>query len=406
MKHKILPLFTIAALSVSSHLHAQKNSAYAVTGATKGNISWTVIREIDLASGAVIRTVYDPAVNKTVHFKAAGGGEVNKSFQYSSATASGVAATAFDQNHNRLYFTSMRGNDLMYFDLASPGQNVVVVVNNPAFNTGNKLQEGNVITRMAFASDGFGYAITNDGKSIVRFTTDQKPGITNLGELIDGKKNGTMSVHNQCSSWGGDMVGDSYGNLYMVTYRNHIFKINPQTRVADYLGQLKGLPVDFTTNGMVVDNKGDLIISSAANTQNYYQVNISTLDAAAIKKTEDKVYNSSDLANGNLLYERKGASLDNFIAAEIKGNQAVSIYPNPSFNKTFSVQFDKVPLGRYNLVLADAAGRSVLSKALIIGMKGQVEKMTLPRTAGGGMYLVKLTGKGGAAVYTDKLVVQ
>jgi hypothetical protein len=49
-------------------------------------------------------------------------------------------------------------------------------------------------------------------------------------------------------------------------------------------------------------------------------------------------------------------------------------------------------MGRYNLVLTDASGRSVLSRALNIGVKGQVERISLPRAAGGGMYLVKLTG--------------
>src|SRR5439155_13539927 len=142
-------------------------------------------------------------------------------------------------------------------------------------------------TRMAFASDGVGYAITNDGKSLIRFTTDQKPSVTNLGPLLDGKKNATMSIHAQCSSWGGDMVGDSYGNMYIVTYRNHMYKLNPKTRIADYLGQLKGLPEEFTSNGMVVNGNGDLIISSATQSDNYYKVNISTLEATAIAKNEE-----------------------------------------------------------------------------------------------------------------------
>jgi hypothetical protein len=39
-------------------------------------------------------------------------------------------------------------------------------------------------------------------------------------------------------------------------------------------------------------------------------------------------------------------------------------------------------------------------------MKGQVERVSLPRTSGGGMYLVKLTGDEGKVVYSDKIVVQ
>jgi hypothetical protein len=405
MKQKILPSLVLSTLLISSSLTAQKNTAFAVTGTAKGNINWTVIREIDLLTGGVIRTVYDPSVNKNIRYKATGGREIKNNIKRGSATGFGVAATAFDAVHNRLYFTNMKGSELMYFDLASEEANVVVD-DNPSFNTGNKFEEGNVITRMAFASDGYGYAITNDGKNMIRFTTDQKPSISNLGELIDGKKNGTMSVHSQCSSWGGDMVGDAYGNLYMVTYRNHLFKINPKTRITDYLGPIKGLPAEFTSNGMVVNDNGDLIVTSATTSDNYFQVNVSTLDASPLKKTDDKVYNCSDLANSNLLYQTKGMVTNNFMVGEIKGNQAVSIFPNPTFNKTFSVQFDKIPAGKYNLALSDASGRNVLVKALRIGMKGQVERVSLPRTSGGGMYLVKLTGDEGKVVYSDKIVVQ
>lgn len=207
MNRKILPALAISALFFSSS-YAQKNSAFAVTAETKGNVQWNVIREIDLSSGEVLRTIYNPAINKTVNYKAVAGAELKGNLPLASATGTGVAAAAYDALHNRLYFTNMRANDLLYFDFAANDLSVVVN-NNPAFNTGNKYDEGNVITRMAFGSDGYGYALTNDGKSFLRFTTDQKPVVTNLGQLIDGKKNGTMSVHSQCSSWGGDMVGDA-----------------------------------------------------------------------------------------------------------------------------------------------------------------------------------------------------
>jgi hypothetical protein len=400
---QMLPSLAIAALLISSNLNAQKNTAFAVTAADKGNFLWNVIREIDLSTGEVIRTVYDPGVKKAVNYKLTSGLEKGN-LPLNSATGSGVAAAAYDAIHNRLYFTNMRLNELMYFDFGSNDLNVVIN-DNPTFNTGDKNNEANIITRMAFASDGTGYALTNDGKSLIRFTTGQKPAVTNLGELIDGKKNGTMSIHAQCSSWGGDMVGDAYGNMYLVTYRNHIFKINLKTRITDYLGQIKGLPADFTSNGMVVNNEGDVIVTSATQIDNYYKVNISTLEAIAIKKKEDKVYNSSDLANSNLLYQKKGET-GQMVTNEVKGNQAISLYPNPAVNKTFSVQFDKVPAGKYNLVLNDASGRNVITRALNISLPGQTEKVSLPRTSGGGMYMIKLTGSNRNIFYSDKIVIQ
>jgi hypothetical protein len=402
MKRRILPIFAVSALLLSSQSYAQKNTAFAVTASEKGNFNWNVIREIDLSTGEVLRTLYDPAVNKAINLKHMHGTELKTTGTPLSATGSGVAAAAFDAVHNRLYFTGMRADGLSYFDLSSSELNVVVN-DNPAFNTGNKSNEANVITRMAFASDGYGYAITNDGKGFIRFTTDPKPTITNLGELIDGSKNGTISIHAQCSSWGGDMVGDAYGNLYLVTYRNHIFKINPTTRIADYLGAIKGVSAQFTSNGAVVDNDGELIVSSATMADNYYRVNISTLEATPLHKKEAQLFNASDLANSNLLYQRKG--IDNLVFNEIRGNSVVSVFPNPAVDRTFNMQFDKIPSGKYNLVLTDASGRTVVSKALTISVKGQVEKVSLPRTSGGGLYLVKLTGGDSKAVYSDKVVV-
>jgi hypothetical protein len=408
MKTIFLPTLAIAAILLSTNSQAQKNTAFAVTSETKGAFNWNVVRQIDLTTGEVIKTYYDQTTHKNFELvntqslrvmpNATRFGNVGL-----MPMGQGVAATAYDAKHNRLYYTCMRGTDLRYFDLNSATGKVVYDQTQSLFD-GNRYDEANVITRMTFGSDGYGYALTNDGKNLIRFTTDQKPAITDLGELIDGKKNGAISVHNQCSSWGGDMVGDAYGNLYLITMRNNMFKINPQTRIADYLGQVKGLPAEFTSNGMVVNDDGEAVISSAAVTDSYYKVNISTLQATPIKNSGDKVYNSSDLANSNLLYQSKLTATKAF--NEVKGNYAVSIFPNPAVNKAFSVQLDNVVAGNYNVVLTDPTGRNVISRALKINAKGQVEKINLARAAATGMYLIKLTGADGKIVYSDKIVVQ
>ena len=66
----------------------------------------------------------------------------------------------------------------------------------------------------------------------------------------------------------------------------------------------------------------------------------------------------------------------------------------------------KIPAGKYNLLLTDASGRAVLVRSLNIGFNGQMEKISLPRTSGGGMYMVKLTAEDNKVVYNDKIVVQ
>ncbi len=405
---KIILLSIITTSIAATGTQAQSKKAFAVTSDTKGTYSWNTIREIDLSTGETVGTYYDKSLHKNFEIVA----DLNSSLTASRDSraqikmmpmAEGVAATAFDEKHNRLYFTTMRGTELRYFDLSNRSGRVVYNQAQPLF-AGNRFDEANVITRMAFASDGYGYALTNDAKNLVRFTTDQKPVITNLGEVTDGKNNGSISIHNLCSSWGGDMVGDAYGNLYMVSMRNQVFKINPQTRVADHIGLIKGLPAEYTTNGMAVDADGEVLLSSAAVAGTYYRLNMSTMEATAIKNVNsDNVYNASDLASSNLLYKNKSASIKP--ATELLGNDKVSIYPNPAINKMITVQFDKVPAGKYNLVVMDASGKNITARSVIVNYFGQVERVNLPRTAAG-MYMLKLTGSDSKSVYNNKIMVQ
>lgn len=408
MKNVLLPSLAVVTALFSTNLFAQKNRAFAVTSETIGSYNWNTVREINLETGEVTKTFYDRDLHKNFEVVTTANAKVDVAdlrFRSQLPMESGVAATAFDQRHNRLYFTTMRGTELRYFDLNSSKGKIVYHQEKP-LNTGNRFDEANVITRMAFAADGFGYALTNDGKHLVRFSTDQKASITDLGQLIDGKKNGSISVHNQCSSWGGDMVGDAYGNLYLVSMRNHVFKINPKTNIADHIGVIKGLPETFTTNGIAVDAAGEMFLSSATFTETYFKVNISSLQANPIKKTgTTKIYNSSDLANGNLLYQNKTIK-NTVFAEEVLGNRAVSVYPNPVSNKTFKVQFEKVPAGRYHLQLTDALGKTVLVRSLNIGTTGQVETIQLAKAAAAGVYMIKLTGTRSEVVYNNKIVVK
>ena len=400
MKKATLPILLLAAL-LSNNAQAQ-NKAYAITGESKGTYTWTAIREIDLSNGNVVKTIYSANSAQKVNYNFLNSANrSNLPQQASSPTANGVAATAYDAKNNRLYFSQMWSNDLRFVDLNS-NEMTVVVNNDEKYSTGPRVDESNVITRMAFGADGNGYALTNDGNQLIQFTTDNNPVITKLGALIDSKKNNGISVHNQCTSWGGDLIADAFGNLYLFTYRNHIFKINVATRVAEHIGTVKNLPANFTTNGAAVDENGEVFVTSATQTENYYRINLSTLEAKPVDKTEATVYNASDLANGNLAYKN---TKSNPVLADIKLSNAISIYPNPAINKAFAVQFDKLPAGNYSIELTDANGKRIFTKTL--GINGlQNEKINLPKAAATGLYFLKVTNSTGKSVYYDKLIVQ
>ena len=408
MRKILLPTLALALASISANSFAQSNRAFAITSESKGSFNWNALREIDLTTGEVVKTHYDQLLNKNFELTntanariAALSGVENTRFL---PMAEGVAAAAYDAKHNRLYYTTMRGTELRYFDLNDAKGRVVYNQKDLLLSTSNRYDEGNVITRMTFAADGNGYALTNDGNHLIRFTTGDNASVTDLGALTNGAKNGEVSVHSQCTSWGGDMVGDAFGNLYLVTSRNNIFKINPKTSVADFTGVIKGLPTEFTSNGMAVTNDGDVILSSATVSDKYFRLNISTLEATGFNKTGSNVYNTSDLANSNLLYQN--AATKNEIIDAVRGKNVVSVYPNPASGKIFNVRLDKLVAGKYNLVLTDVLGRTVVTRNLNVTTYGQVERIALPRSAASGMYMLKLTGDDNRTVYNDKIVVE
>ncbi len=394
MKRAIL----LSALSLYFfNTQAQNNRAYAITSDVKGTYNWVTVREIDLGTGEVVRTIFDPSTQ--VKAKIIGGKRGEESI---SPTNSGVAAAAYDSKRNRLYYTNMRGDELRYFDLNTKEATVVINAD-PNFNSGAKHIEANVITRMVIAADGYGYALTNDGGSLIRFTTDAKPTVTNLGALIDSKKNNGLSVKNQCTGWGGDMIADAYGNLYVFSMRGNVFVVNPATRVTEFIGSVKGLPASYTVNGAAVDANGDVLVTCASQTENYYRVNLGTLEATVLAKKGSDVWNASDLAGGNIAYAEAITQKES--PKEIRGNNVISVYPNPVSNRFFNVNFEKVTPGMYTIELTDVSGRKVLNN--IVNITGvQNQRVNLPRSTSGGMYLVKVLSTDGKAVYQDKVVVQ
>lgn len=399
MKRNIQFVFTLLSfLFVQNKIQAQSSKAFAITGNEKGNINWQSIQQINLSTGDVAKTLFSPAKANEVQIMRTSNSQSNNLI---TATQSGVAAAAFDFKNNRLYYTTMRGNELVYLDVNT---HQVIVNSDANFNSGNKFVEDNIITRMCFAANGYGYAITNNGNQLIQFTTDEKPQIKNLGSLIDGKKNENMSVHNQCTSWGGDVVGDVFGNLYLITMRSNVFKINISTLVTDYIGHIKNLPNNFTTNGAAVDEDGYILLASAANVGAYYKVNISTLESEIVKN-DGQVYNSSDLASANLLYQ-SDVLVDKKVTPEVKGNQLVSIYPNPVVGKRFAVKFEKAELGNYQIQLLDATGKIIQNSNVNVNSKGQVINVQIPNYSLSGVYLLKILTKSKDVIYNDKIVVQ
>jgi len=257
--------------------------------------------------------------------------------------------------------------------------------------------------------DGNGYAVTNDANTFIRFSTGKKLVIEQLGSLVDDPANTGISVHNRCSSWGGDLVADDAGNLYLFSARNSVFKINIETKVATWLGPIKGLPADFTTNGVVVTDDGNLLAGSQVYSKSWFVIDPKSWTAAEYK-TPKGVYLTSDLANSNILSTRKKppTEIATIAQRDFAPSNLIQLYPNPvgvSENQ-FKIQFNKLQAGDYTIELTDVAGKQVMMQRVTVATDGQIQTINLKKNTAQGIYLVKVSDIYSKSIFTQKLVVQ
>ncbi|MEI7963930.1 MAG: T9SS type A sorting domain-containing protein [Chitinophagaceae bacterium] len=398
--------FTLAATAQDA------GKTYAITGDGNGDFLWMNIRQVDVSSGKWMQDVYQRDKTAFVLTDAVSKTPVNSAYG-NAPTASMVAAAAYDKQHDKLFFTPMRLGELRWLDLSAAGDSRRFYSTGAgSLNTGDLIKdEANQISRMVIGADGNGYALSNDANHLIRFTTGKKTVITDLGNLFDAETNSNISVHNKCTSWGGDIIADAYNKLYLITASHNVFVVDIDTRVATFKGMITGLPATYATNGAAVDADGKVVVSSASSFTGYYRFDINDLKATLMEGSDLK-YNASDLANGNLLLQKEADAQKNittpvpFRAVTPAINADAHVYPNPVTNNEFRVLFDGQPSGNYTISLTDLSGRAILNRSVTIGAKGQVEAVRIPSTLGKGMYMVKLTNTSGQAIFTERIVVQ
>ena len=484
MKSKTLLLLLMTSFIIGANAQKKEKqiTGYAITAADKGGRNWKEVRLVDIGTGQEIRSIYQssqetealnartgkpvvkkeitsgygpgngagtttlfatalPEKKKVVNLdeelnKAQGNNNnnnnnldvkirrtfvvVNQKIQTDKPFATNSAAMAYDKKHDRLYYTPMGINQLRYIDLKS---NKIYYFEDEPFGAVKGMGDApNQITRMVIASDGNGYALTNDGNHLLRFTTGKKPTITDLGALSDDAKNGNFSVHSS-GGFGGDMIADVSENLYLITANRNVFKIPIESKVAVYTGTIKGLPRGFSTNGAMVDEGSKVIVASSESTVGYYRFDLNTMQAEQVS-AEGNVYNASDLANGNLAFARKKKDKKEEVVTteETKtiteeetaktrkpetliSDNSISVYPNPVTDGAVKVSFNDLPAGKYQVQFLDLSGKLIRSQEVALNSKSQIENFTLPDVAKGS-YLIKIVSESNKVSATSKLVVQ
>ncbi len=406
------------------------NRAFAITGQANGNFNWTDIREIDMNSGNTNATLFengktrfsftDADTKKPVEQITVQGNPASISQNNVSASSNTIivsnpsptmlmsAAAAYDKKHDKLFFASMHTSQLMWLDLkANNGTPSFYTIQKSLINNVDFNDEAFNITRMTIGADGNGYALTNDANHLIRFSTGNKIIIADLGNIVDAESNNGISVHNKCSSWGGDMVADAFGKLYLLTASRNIFIIDPETRIATYKGTISNLSGAYTVNGAAVVDNDNVIVSSANTFEGFYKVNMKDFTSTKLV-TKGQVYNASDLASANLLHQiekQNNVGIPVLKNIEVTGNRYITIYPNPVSEGQVKITFENNG-GKYKIALADLQGRFIESKDVYIKVPGQVINYKFQTKQASGMYLIKITDDASKTIYADKLVVE
>lgn len=416
MKSKILLTSSIvfAALAANAQDAAR---TFAITGDGNNDYMWMNIRQVNLNSGVISKNLFERSktnfsITDVGTKKVTSQNDLKDANIYMASgypTATFVAAAAFDKRSDKLFFIPMRMNELRWVDVSSRSESPKFYsMQSAALPLGFNNDESVHITRMTIGSDGNGYAISNDGNHFIKFTTGKKPVITDLGALIDAEANSGISVHNKCTSWGGDMVADAFGKLYIITASRHVFTVDIDSRIATHTGTISGLPANFTTNGAAVDDEGNIVVTSANVFAGYFRVKLDGLTATKIEGS-DMVFNASDLANGNLLLQKEADAARKFGPASDIRNETLAgnkVVPNPVTGSSFKLLLNGELDGAHTIVLTDVAGRTIQSTRANI-IKGQVQQtININRRPVSGTYIVKVMDVSGKVVLTDKVIIQ
>ena len=387
---------------------------YAITDIQKQGSNWSYLRKLNLQTKSLSdillngtnsnQTAYDATTKQQIeNFNTA----AKYNYPVQPAFSSGVAAIAYDKKNNRLYYTPMFIDQLRYIDMKT--MKVYYVTDQQLTGiTIKSSDQGNVVTRMTIANDGNIYTMTNDATHLIRFNTGKDLMIEDLGTVVDDPSNKGISIHNSCSSYGGDMIADDEGNLYIITARNNVFKLNVETKVATHIAVISGLPPTFSTNGAAVDDNNKIIVSSAADSSSsYFTIDPQTWSATAYKISGD-VWRSSDLASSNLLNTKKTSfntltTIEN--PTDLSSNK-IQVYPNPVTDNQFTLQFSQLTVGNYTIQITDVMGRQVVQRFVSINADEQTENIKLQPNTAKGIYLVKVTDEANKSVFSKKLVVQ
>ena len=198
----------------------------------------------------------------------------------------GSAAIAYDRDSNRIYFVNNSGNQdlLCYYDIDDD-----VIYRCTGYPLETNTSSNYNVNRMGKGSDGNFYALTSNAKDLIRFSISAGniPVISRLGTLTNSSVNGSKDV---IGEGGGDLFADGSGKLYLIANSSNMYKVDPVTLVATFMGAVNPFP--GTSQSLAIDANGNVYINGAYH--DVYKLNLQTMQAIKINSSQTNVFTSGD----------------------------------------------------------------------------------------------------------------
>ena len=350
----------------------------AATGLTKGKIEFNDFRTIDvnnLSTTSVLLTKADK-----INFES--------STTESTKTCSCgkyIAAMTMAQNGN-LFYLPMNGSKVSMVDTSSKTGSLIDVPNSLIDNK----KQSTYFARMTTGSDGFIYTLNNDGSELLKISANGS--VQNLG-MVNGIAQYAKALGNDTAVYGGDMIADAFGNLYVISAAAHVFKFNPNKLNAEYIGKISGLADGYTVNGVAVMKDGNVLLATTS-AHGLYTMDMNTLEATFKADYSVPVY---DLSSPYFLRQN--------MMDEIAGTQSkYSLYPTIVKDSELNIVSKSNENSNLQVSVWNLNNKQIYSKSLTVNAVGDY-KVSLNGSLQPGIYVLKAVNQEGIEVINTKFTL-
>ena len=385
--------FLFPAILAFLGIQTNAQEIFAITGKQGPQIVFNDLRALDINKGTSGEIFFTDQSAPKVFSQSLQTNFTESKASIHNAQTPTMASLAFDVKNNAMVFVPMYSSNIYVMNNRTKQITLVenMAIKSVACNVGSH------ITRMASTKDGNIYAMSNSGSQLIQISTENgRYSVKDLGAIKDISENPDKKLSTMQTGFGGDMVADADGNLFVFSAFNNVFKINVKDLTSEFVGTVSGLPANYTSNGSAVNAAGNVIVGNAQG-NGMYEINFKTLEAKAI--VGDLKMPIYDLASSYFLNDK---------AVSTPTNQFTGIEINPTkvTQQFFNVKINNEKIkGNLNVEVADFSGNKLIKQNINV-IRNNSEFQINTSKLHLGVYIVNISDKDGNTVYNTKIFVE